>query len=251
MKTKFYAFLLIVMVFSINSCTKDDYTDFCEANHWSYHQANKPEFWGLCYGDCDANAQSPIDITGATADNSLNALNMTYEESPIKLINNGHAIEFEYEAGSTIEVNGTTYELKQFHFHGQSEHTINGKRYPLEMHLVHKSEAGDYAVVGVLFETGSESAFLANFADHLPAIKDEKYEAGDSLNAIDLIPANAGYYNYSGSLTTPPCSETVNWFVLKTPLQASAAQLQKFTDILKDNYRPIQDLNGRTIRSFN
>lgn len=251
MKTVFRSFLLIVVVLSINSCSKDDYTDYCDANPWSHNGANNPNFWGLCYGDCDANAQSPINITGATADNSLNPLAMTYEPSPIMLINNGHAIEFEYEAGSSIDVNGTTYELKQFHFHGQSEHTINGKRYPLEVHLVHQSEAGDYVVVGVLFEAGSESSFLANFSDNLPAIKGEEYITSDTLDAIDLIPANAGYYNYQGSLTTPPCSETVNWFVLKTPLQASAAQLQKFTTILKDNYRPIQDLNGREIRSFN
>jgi carbonic anhydrase len=173
-------------------------------------RSHKMERTTLTFGDCDANAQSPINITGSTADNSLNALAITYEASLIILINNSHAIEFEYEAGSSIELNGTAYELKQFHFHEQSEHTIDGKRYPLAVHLVHQSEAGAYVVIGVLFKAGSESSFLANFSDNLPAIKDEEYHVSDTLNAIDLIPVNAGYYNYRGSLTTPPCSETVN-----------------------------------------
>jgi carbonic anhydrase len=251
MKTRLIGMLLIAVMIFISACSEDETeSELCD-NEWSYQGELFPELWGLCYGDCDLTAQSPINITGSVADSNLIALNTTYEESRINLTNNGHAIEFEYETGSSIEVEGKVFQLNQFHFHAQSEHTVDGTRYPLEMHMVHQAADGDLVVVSVLFEVGAENDFLANFSDNLPISEGDTYNPTDVINVGDLIPANAGYYTYTGSLTTPPCSEIATWFVLKTPLQISTAQMTNFQDILKDNFRPIQDLNGRTISSFN
>lgn len=249
MKTVLTSFFLISTLFLTTSCG-DKEEDICD-NEWSYYGVLAPDAWEMCDIDCGGTIQSPINITGAVGDSSLAALNTNYNESEIELFYNGHAIEMKYPEGSTIEVGGISYTLEQFHFHAQSEHTINGVRYPLETHLVHKSASGNLVVVSVLFETGAENAFLSQFSDNLPASKNSPYSSTNTLNPQDLIPAGAGYYTYNGSLTTPPCSEIATWFVLKTPLQASAAQLANFKKILKDNYRPIQALNGRQILSFN
>jgi carbonic anhydrase len=233
------------------SCKEDEDVVDCDAYHWGYEGEEDDDTWLNCYADCDGQSQSPIDIAGSSPDAALAALETHYEAVPIELINNGHTVEFEYEAGSVLKLNGVDFTLAQFHFHTESEHTIIGTHYPMEVHLVHKNAAGDLAVVGVMFEEGAENAFLKNFSDHLPASKDDHYSSSTLVNAGDLLPPVGAYYTYSGSLTTPPCSEIVTWFVMKTPVQASSTQIQNMHAITHDNNRSVQGANGRAIKEYN
>lgn len=251
---------LFALALVFNAC-KDDGgngtvipTD-CTGAHWTYEGAEGPEHWDeLCtgYSDCAGPSQSPVDIKNAQADAALADIPESYQTSTAHILNNGHTIQFNYDAGSSIVVNGETYNLAQFHFHTPSEHTINGQSYPMEVHLVHKNADGTkLAVIGVLFEEGAENPILAKYLAHLPASKDQTYDdAASTFTAADFLPADQHYYRYQGSLTTPPCSEIVTWTVMKTPITASHEQIQAIEAIEHENNRPIQALNGRTITAF-
>jgi len=241
---------LICLTMLLSSCRNDDETTNCDTYEWEYIGVTDPETWQLCSADCGGQVQSPVNITGAVVDADLAALMTDYQDNPINLEYDGHGIKFNYDAGSTLNVNGTDYELLQFHFHGLSEHTVGGQQYPLEVHLVHQSAAGDLAVVGVFFEVGADNDFLANFEGNLPDTEGAPYSSANIVNVADVLPADTGYYTYSGSLTTPPCSEIVTWLVMKSTVEASSNQIQEMQDILNNNFRPIQALNGREIREF-
>ncbi len=250
---KIHILLLSIFITSLllSSCQEDDEVD-CITFEWGYEGDASPDNWESCHTECGGQSQSPINITGAVVDGSLTALETHYEGVPIELINNGHTVEFEYEVGSMLQLNGDDYDLLQFHFHTGSEHTIDNLQYPMEAHLVHQNAAtGNLAVIGIFFEEGSENSFLANFSDNLPLAADDHYSSTNMVNVGDLLPANGAYYTYSGSLTTPPCSEIVTWLVLKTPVEASSTQIQNMHDIIHDNYRPVLPLNEREIKEFN
>ncbi len=220
---------------------------------WGYSYTNGPELWGQCYEDCNGKKQSPINIetSKAESDAALTALQLDYQPTPLHVLNNGHAIELEYEEGSTLQLDGASYELKQAHFHAGSEHSINDEFAESEIHLVHKTAAGDFAVIGVMIEEGAENAFFAQFFDNLPMIEGQHYENMDaSLNILDMLPANRAYYTYEGSLTTPRCTEGVKWIVLQEPITASAQQIELLHAILHVTHRPVQKLNRRTVRKF-
>ena len=245
---KSYILFLFVSFILTNGCKEDTSID-CNVFHWGYEEESGPEHWAGCFEDCDGQAQSPVDITGAIQDNTLVPLSVDYEDAPVNLINNGHTVEFEYESGSVLLFDGVQYELLQFHFHAESEHSVSGQLYPLEVHLVHKNEAsGNLAVIGILFETGDENTFLQQFINNLPDETDEYFQVDTLVNVGELLPEDHSYYTYGGSLTTPPCSEIVTWVLLKTPVEISNPQLQQFTSILHNNNRPIQQLHGRMIR---
>ncbi len=233
-----------------SSCRKDD-NHHCEVFEWGYEDEEDPAHWGTCFMTCSGTTQSPIGIRGAVIDQSLTALAPQYQNASINMHNTGHSLQMDYPAGSTLQFNGVPYSLLQFHFHFTSEHTIAGKSFPLEMHLVHRNEAtGNHVVVGVLLEEGIENTSLQLFADQLPATLDQHYISTDTINSQQLLPGDPGYYTYPGSLTTPPCTEMITWIVMKTPIQASSAQIQKFKDVLHNNARPIQPLAGRMIREY-
>ncbi len=237
-----------------SSCSNDDEVmeSSCIEGEWEYEGESNTANWGTCYAQCSGQLQSPVDITGVVVSPGLVALETQYESVPIDLVNNGHTIEFEYEAGSKLTLNGRDYDLVQFHFHTDSEHTRDGQRYPMETHLVHKDEiTGNLVVVGILFKEGKENTFLANFIDNLPEDDDAHYTSQSKVNIKDLLPQSTAYYTYTGSLTTPPCSEIVTWFVMKSPVETSSDQISKFHEIIKNNYRPLQPLNDRKIYEFN
>lgn len=220
--------------------------------HWSYEGAHGPRHWGGMQADYSAcklgHQQSPIDIR-ATKKEALPPLEFAYQPSPLKIIDNGHTIQVNVDGGSSITIGGQTYELKQFHFHRPSEEKIDGKSYEMVAHMVHKSAEGKLAVVGVLFTQGTESAFVQKIWDNLPTETGKEITvAGTTFNPIDLLPAKRSYYNFSGSLTTPPCSEGVNWFVLNTPVEVSRAQYARFGAMYPMNARPTQQVNGRPIQ---
>lgn len=219
--------------------------------HWSYDGATGPRHWSALepdFGTCSlGHNQSPIDIRH-TSKAKLPPLEFAYQPSPLKILDNGHTIQVNYDAGSSVTIDGKRYELLQFHFHKPSEERINGRSYPMVAHLVHKNAEGKLAVVAVLFRKGAENPLLQTLWDALPQEKGQQREvAGTTIDIGKLLPGEQGYYNFAGSLTTPPCSEEVNWFVLKNPVEMSAAQLQRFAKIYKHNARPVQPLNGRTV----
>ena len=226
-----------------------------EASHWTYSGATGPAKWAKLekrFASCAAGkTQSPIDIPDAEArKGDLSPLLFDYRPSPLRIIDNGHTIEINYAAGSSISVDGKHYELVQFHFHKPSEQKISGKAHDMELHLVHQSKDGKLAVVAVMLDEGKENALIKTLWANLPQTK-EKENVVDSvkINAIDLLPRDKGYYTFAGSLTTPPCSEDVKWLVLKTPMQISADEIARFAKSYPMNARPVQELNGRDIQA--
>ncbi|MCP4688107.1 MAG: hypothetical protein GY859_08660, partial [Desulfobacterales bacterium] len=171
-----------------------------------------------------------------------------YRDSPLKIINNGHTVQVNMASGSHMQVGDHIYKLLQFHFHSPSENTWRGSPFAMEVHLVHKDDQGRLAVVGVFMERGRENPFIQTLWNNLPAgVGHEKTGGHVSVNAGELLPANGSYYHFTGSLTTPPCTEGVRWFVMKSPIQASAAQVERFVALIGHNARPTQPLNGRSV----
>ena len=223
-----------------------------EAAEWSYQGATAPEHWAElspAYASCKAQNQTPIDIRN-TAKTNLPPLYMAYSSDAQSIINTGHTLQVGYAEGSTIEVDGEKFMLKQMHFHTPSENHINGKSYPMEGHLVHANAAGALAVIAVMFTEGKEHEQLARLWQVMPKITgvSAHLPIAHPISASHFLPTMQDYYRFSGSLTTPPCSEGVRWLVMKNPIEASAAQIKAFTDAMGSHTnRPIQALNGRVI----
>ncbi len=224
----------------------------CKDVKWSHHTGeNGPENWNnLCDGfaDCNGKVQSPINIVtkNVSSENNLVAPKFNYGKSKVDIINNSHTVQFNISGDNVVNLNGKDYKLLQFHYHTKSEHTIDGKYYPIEVHFVHQHSASEFAVLGVMFEEGKENPLLTKYLDKFPKTKGT-YKSEDMMDLLSLFPKNKSYFNYQGSLTTPPCSEVVNWHLLKTPLTASKAQIEQFSKIMDSNFRPIQPLNGRIV----
>lgn len=223
------------------------------ATSWGYSGATGPDRWGNLkaeYSLCKTGTmQSPIDIAAAT-DAGLPKIEFDYRIGLLKIKNNGHTIQVDVAKGSGISVDGKRFELLQFHFHTPSEHMVGGKQFPIEMHLVHKNAAGALAVVGVTMEAGEENLALQEVAAHLPKSAGQAMTvAGVAVNPGDLLPRNQDYFRYMGSLTTPPCSEGVNWYMMKTPIHIGIGQLSAFSAILGHNARPTQRLRNRLLMS--
>ena len=211
-----------------------------------------PAEWGEldpAFATCQlGKLQSPIDIRGAKAAD-LPAIKFDYKPSPLKVIDNGHTIQVNYAPGSSIDVGGTRYELVQFHFHKPSEEKIDGKAHAMVAHLVHKGADGKLAVVAVLLDEGGTNPTIDTIWKNLPKEKGKEVAVNATVDAATLLPADHGYYTFQGSLTTPPCSEDVRWFVLKTPLKIAGSEITAFGKIYPMNARPTQPLNGRTLEA--
>ena len=221
------------------------------AHEWGYRGAEGPTHWGDLaseYAACKTgHSQSPVNIGGAKVAD-LPTIQFEYKPSAVHIINNGHTIEIIYAPGSFIEVGGKRYELKQFHFHHPSEETIKGKRFPMELHLVHADASGNLAVVSVLLQEGAANPLVEMLWGLAPkTVGPEKADDSLQINAADLLPADHSYYAFAGSLTTPPCTEGVNWYVLETPVMISSKQVATFAKIYPYDERPTQPLNGRTV----
>jgi carbonic anhydrase len=221
------------------------------AAHWSYSGAHGPNHWGAedpAFATCSNGArQSPIDIE-TTAVAALPAIDFAYKAFPLTVTDTHHTFQVNVPQGSGgITVGGEHYDLVQFHFHRPSEERIHGRHSAMVAHLVHKNGKGELAVVAVLIHEGAANAFLTPIFDNLPAQGTESKVAGNDSDLMQLLPAKRGYYTFEGSLTTPPCSEHVHWFVLKQAVQASAAQVGQFAARYPHNARPTQPLNARNV----
>lgn len=219
--------------------------------HWGYDGKTGPHHWGKLKKDfrvCQTGGlQSPVNIV-PSAHAGLTPLKIGYAAAPLTIGNNGHTIQVDYPTGSTLEIDGRKYDLLQFHFHTPSEYAINGKRYDMEVHFVHKDNKGNLGVVGIMIEEGKENAAVANIWKNLPVNEgDKKTHDGITVNAADFFPQDKSHYLLTGSLTTPPCTEGVRWHVLKTPIQFSKEQIQKFRSIFPMNARPIQHSHHRFV----
>ncbi|WP_323969657.1 carbonic anhydrase [Aeromonas veronii] len=223
---------------------------FAAAPHWEYSGETGPAHWAKLtpeFGQCAGSNQSPVDLSGLV-EAKLAPLVLHYQAGGNTVVNNGHTVQVGYAPGSTLQLDGTWFELKQFHFHAPSENLIEGKSYPLEGHLVHVSDKGEIAVVAVMFEAGKANPVLAAAWGALPAKVGETQALKAPLSAEQLLPENRDYYRFSGSLTTPPCSEGVRWLVMKQPVEVSQAQIDAFKAVMHHpNNRPVQPLNGRVV----
>lgn len=221
------------------------------APHWSYTGATGPDHWAdldKAFSACQTgHHQSPIDIR-APKPSDLPAIQFAYQTAPLHIVNNGHTIQLNYAAGSSITVGGKKYELTQFHFHHPSEEKINGKGFAMDAHLVHKAADGSLAVVAVLLEPGAANSVISAAWQHLANHEgpEQKFDSV-RIDAAALLPADRGYYTFAGSLTTPPCTEGVTWLVLKTPQRISQGQLDVFAKIYPLNERPTQPLYDREV----
>ncbi|MEB3282009.1 MAG: carbonic anhydrase family protein [Lyngbya sp.] len=221
-----------------------------EMGEWGYKGEIGPENWGELKEDfalCETGLQqSPINID-TEALTPKPKIEFSYDYTPLRVVNIGHTVQVEYESGSTIKVDNKQYELKQFHFHSPSEHQLNGKSYPMEVHLVHQSSDGELAVIGILMEEGTNNRFISSIWPHVPEETRENPVSGVAINASALPPQEQVYFNYTGSLTTPPCSEGVNWIVFEKPIEVSEEQIEYFRSVYNVNARPVQPLNERQV----
>ncbi len=214
--------------------------------HWDYSQ-NGPTHWGEFSKTCaKGQAQSPINIVPGKSVQMNTGYKLTLHEdvhTTAKVIDNGHSIKVTPKEGGTIELHGETFKLLQFHFHGKSEHTVDGKRYDMVAHLVHQNpKTKQLAVIAVFFEEGKNNPTLDNVLGGL----DKEIR----IDPEDLLPADTQhYFHYVGSLTTPPCSENVQWYLLKQPATASKNQIEAFRHYYVDNERPVQELHDRKIEA--
>lgn len=215
---------------------------------WSYGSEQGPENWADlsdAFAACaNGRRQSPIDITG-TVSGGGGAAAFDYGDMALDIVNKGHTVQVNAEPGHTAILAGGPYRLLQFHFHSPSEHKVDGRSAAMEAHFVHRNDDGGLAVVGVLIEAGAQNEALGMIKRHMPAGTGAVKVAGATINGADLLPASSAFTTYSGSLTTPPCSEGVRWFVMKEPVTASPEQIAAMQAVMPVNARPVQALNGR------
>lgn len=218
--------------------------------HWQYGGAHGPSRWGDLekgFATCKTGKdQSPIDIKGAVKA-ALPAIGFHYATSPAEIVNNGHTIQVNLASGGTVDLASGTYKIVQFHFHAPSEEKVDGHSYSMVAHLVHSNDKGQLAVVAVLFKEGKANPALAKVFGAMPGAEGGKAELAGGIDAAALLPARQEYYAFTGSLTTPPCTEGVRWQVLKQPVELSREQLAAFRKLYPMNARPTQKLNGRKI----
>ena len=220
------------------------------AENWGYTGAGAPENWAkidkksfMC---AEGNNQSPINLTGFT-EAELPAIAFNYTMASSELLNNGHTVQVNIKNGSSITIDNIQFDLKQFHFHTPSENNINGNSYPLEAHFVHASKDGALAVVAVMFEEGAENKALSELWAKMPNKAGDKHSI-DAKQLEALLPKDRDYYRFSGSLTTPPCTEGVRWLVMKKSVTLSKSQVDTFAKVMHHhNNRPIQATNARAI----
>jgi len=224
---------------------------------WGYQGKTGPKFWGSLSHDyitCKTGQkQSPIALERPTDWFSrdkvvLPPLQFKYNAERLNVVNNGHTVQFNYQQGGRLHVGDDVFYLKQFHFHTPSEHSERGRKYDMEIHLVHQDWEGNIAVIGLLVLQGPRSQWLEMLLPYIPASKHKQHTVPRPFRADYLLPRYRDYYGYTGSLTTPPCSEGVSWFVMKYPIYASRNQIAFFTSTMGFNARAIQPINGREVQ---
>ncbi len=221
-----------------------------QASEWGYGDDNPhgPAHWGDIAQDCAMTKnQSPINIDTIT-DAALDNLDIHYSGKVVGLTNNGHTLQAQVEGKNTLTVDGKTFELQQFHFHTPSENQIRNHQYPLEAHFVHANKDGELVVLAVMFDGDASNAQLDTLIRHIPQQNTTTFFP-DGFEVRQLLPDTDDYYRFNGSLTTPPCTEGVRWFILKETQALSTSQSEALMKVMGHNNRPLQPLNARTVLS--
>ena len=219
--------------------------------HWGYSGETGPERWGELSEEFEAcglgKNQSPVDIRKESIVKAeLAPLRLHYQVQTRDIVNNGHTLQVNVEPGAYLEVDGMRFDLLQFHMHSPSEHTIEGRHYPLELHFVHRSEDGSTAVLGVLFQEGDQHPTVARVQDIAPA-RDSAAPLQFALTDLVTRDEITSYYRYSGSLTTPPCSEGLRWFLWPALIEVAKEQIDAYVKLIGQDARTPQPLNGRMV----
>jgi carbonic anhydrase len=222
--------------------------------HWDYTGPAGPQTWGglkpefsLCGS---GQRQSPIDIRGGLSVD-LEPVRFDYQSSRFSVIDNGHTVQANMAPGNAIEIGGNRFELQQFHFHRPSEERIDGRQFEMSVHLVHKDTMGKLAVVTLLLDKGPAQPAVQKVWNNLPLEKNQDVPARVALDLNELLPTDQRYYTYMGSLTTPPCTEGVQWVVMRQPVTVAPEQIELFARIYPMNARPVQQAAGRRIMQSN
>lgn len=226
------------------------------AAHWGYEGADGPLAWAAlspAWRECRAGRlQSPVNLPAAVAVDAPAAapahLRVFHHEHAIDVVNNGHTVEVDYDDGDELELDGKLFRLVQYHFHTPSEHTVAGEHFPMEMHLVHRAADGELAVIGIFLERGAHNPAYDPVWEHMPHYQDGRQHLEHvSIDIDELLPVARRGFRYTGSLTTPPCTEGVRWLVLRTPVGLGADQIAAFETLVHANSRPVQPLNARPL----
>jgi carbonic anhydrase len=218
--------------------------------HWAYEGHGGPAEWSKLapeYAACGmGKEQSPIDLAkGIPAMMSDPAV--SWQAGALEVVNNGHTIQVNCPKGSTLSLDGHSYELLQYHFHHPSEHTIAGISFEMEVHFVHRHAEGGLAVLGVMIKAGEPNPAMETIWRTMPALGGETAKSETALHPGAMLPKDSTTYRYAGSLTTPPCSEVVSWVVYRQPITASPEQIARFAKLFPNNARPMQHLNRRKL----
>jgi len=251
---KNYLLSMLVVAISgvlISSCNKEEVTVERHSPHWDYEST----MWqNIGYTDCGGIVQTPINILTANTIKSADLSDVTfnYNAFDIKIVDNGHTVQVNRDATkiNNMVIDGVTYDFLQFHYHTHSEHEIDGATDEMEIHLVHQDPITEnLAVVGVMLNANGTTPndFIESYLNNFPSTEDNEVATTTSIDLDDLIPSNHNYYTYTGSLTTPPCTQGLKWIVLKDKVDVSVAQMHKFEETHHVNARPIQPLNGRIV----
>lgn len=262
MKTNIFYKVVLVLSMVVVGCAEEveeapliesapEMADAMTQTAWSYTGETGPEAWGEvreAYATCSIGTeQSPVALSLADAVQAeLPALMFNYSEAMLSVEDSGLGFTATPDGEHTLTIGDDLYTLLQFHAHTPSEHTLNGESFPAEVHFVHQNEAGELAVVGVMIQPGAENEAFAGYV--------AQASGGEAMGANDLasmLPADKTYLAYSGSLTTPPCSENVRWNVLAEPITWSQEQIDVLVDAHGVTNRPVQPLEGRTVQVSN
>ena len=221
-----------------------------DSPHWAYDGAQGMDHWGMLshdYMTCEAGShQSPIDITMPSEDRAPERLLLHYRQAELQAMHNGHSIQVKVSPGSELHVNGRTYRLMQFHFHEPSEHHIEGKTSPFELHFVHRDQAGHIVVVSLLADLGAGHPVVSALWSSLPMYAGESAPSRQ-LDLSTLIPNSLHHFAYQGSLTTPPCTEGVQWIVMRDKISIAQSQIDQFVALVGHNARAIQPIHDRRV----
>ncbi|MDH4120963.1 MAG: carbonic anhydrase family protein [Deltaproteobacteria bacterium] len=216
--------------------------------HWTYEGNNGPAHWGDLDNAFEAckvgKEQSPIDVPG-TAPKSSRKLEIHYQPAPVDLVNNGHTLQMTVAPGSYIVLDGTRYDLVQFHFHTPGENAVAGKTGDMVVHFVHKNAKGALAVIDVRMTAGAANPVVTALWKFFPKKADEKALDKSTVNPAGMLPGSQTFYSFAGSLTTPPCSEGVTWMVMDQTISVDAKDLKTFGQVFGKNARPLQPMGSR------
>ena len=222
---------------------------------WSYEGGDGPQAWAQLKPDFNRCAvgkrQSPINIEdSATLQGPAEPIMFSYSPSGASVLHNGHTIQVDVLGDNRITVRGSEFKLLQFHFHHPSEERINSQGFAMVAHLVHRNVEGQLAVVAVLLEPGAANPLIDKVWTYMPLDTGDRVRMpNNAMELAQLLPKDQRYYQFMGSLTTPPCSEGVLWMVLKQPVTVSREQLRLFAQLFPNNARPVQAVNGRAVRN--